>query len=211
MELIEQMPLSPSATVVDVAAGTGKLTRTLAARFARVIAVEPDDAMRRLIDGGEAVAGTAEALPLLDASVDAVFTADAFHWFDGERAVAEFARVLRPGGVVALLWNRTEPADNIVPEGVLPRSPRSTRQFVDSGEWRNALGGELFERLHEASVRRERRLSRGHVLDYFASMSSFTSLPADEREQALARLAHELDRDEYTQRWTSLAYWTRRV
>jgi SAM-dependent methyltransferase len=165
--------------------------------------------MRAHIDAGEAVAGTAEALPLPASSVDCVFAADAFHWFDTEQAVAEYARVLRSGGVAAIFWNRTDPADNIVPQDVLPPSPRSARRFIDSGEWRNAFSGGRFEQLREASVIRERRLSRAALLDYFASMSPFVSLPADEREPALTRLADALHEDEYTQRWRSVLYWTR--
>jgi SAM-dependent methyltransferase len=94
--------------LVDLAAGTGKLTAALLGR-GRVTAVEPDPAMidelRRRFPGVEAVAGTAEAIPLPAASVDAVLVGQAWHWFDAERALPELARVLRPGGVLAALWN----------------------------------------------------------------------------------------------------------
>jgi ubiquinone/menaquinone biosynthesis C-methylase UbiE len=90
-----------SATVLDLAAGTGKLTRLLVARFARVIAVEPLDPMRtileRLVPEAESIAGSAEAIPLRDASVSAVYVAEAFHWFGGDPVVvAEIERVLGP-------------------------------------------------------------------------------------------------------------------
>src|SRR5215210_2451245 len=98
-----------SACVVDLAAGSGKLTRPLARRFREVVAVEPNDAMRAVLAGRSAgikvVAGTAERMPLPDDFADAVFVGDAFHWFDGPAAVAELERVLRPHGGVALLWN----------------------------------------------------------------------------------------------------------
>ena len=101
--------LAPGARIADVGAGTGKLTRALAAAGFDVVAVEPlpglRERLRAAAPGVEALAGTAEALPLPDASVDAVACADAFHWFDGPPAVAEFARVIRPGGGLALLWN----------------------------------------------------------------------------------------------------------
>lgn len=95
--------------VVDVGAGTGKLTSALAARFDRVRAVEPDDAMRaRLlanVPGVTAFPGTAESIPLPDADTDLVTVAQAWHWVDPVRATTEVARVLRPGGTLALVWN----------------------------------------------------------------------------------------------------------
>ena len=105
----EVLGLTTDSRVVDLAAGSGKLTRALASRFAEVVAVEPNDEMRGVLAGRSAgirvLAGTAERMPLPDASADAVFIGDAFHWFDGRAAVAELARVVRPGGGVALLWN----------------------------------------------------------------------------------------------------------
>ena len=85
--------------MLDLGAGTGRLTRELARRFASVVAVEPDEEMRALIDVGTVVAGSAEAIPLEDGSVDCVFVGEAFHWFDAPRAIPELARVLVPRGV----------------------------------------------------------------------------------------------------------------
>jgi SAM-dependent methyltransferase len=93
-------------TVLDLAAGTGKLTQRLLELDLDVIAVEPLDQMRALIPReARSLAGAAEAIPLDDASVDAVLVGQAYHWFDAERALPEIARVLRPGGTVGLLWN----------------------------------------------------------------------------------------------------------
>lgn len=104
--------LGPGAEVADVGAGTGLFTRGLLARGCRVAAVEPNEAMRREADaefrghpGYRGVAGNAEATTLPDASVDLVIAAQAFHWFDIERAPREFLRILRPAGRVALIWN----------------------------------------------------------------------------------------------------------
>jgi SAM-dependent methyltransferase len=95
--------------VVDLAAGTGKLTQVLVEAGTAVVAVEPDEGMRAAlavaVPGGEVLAGTAEAIPLPDGSADAVLVAQAFHWFDPEQACDEIARVLRPGGILGLLWN----------------------------------------------------------------------------------------------------------
>jgi SAM-dependent methyltransferase len=90
--------------VVDLGAGTGILTRQLAGLGHRVIAVEPDDEMRKQI-GRDARAGSATAIPVDDASMDAVTAGQAYHWFAGEPAHAEIARVLRPGGVFVPIWN----------------------------------------------------------------------------------------------------------
>lgn len=96
-------------TVLDLGAGTGILTRALLADGHQVSAVEPDDGMRELITASAPAAavhaGSAEKIPLADASVDAVLVSHAYHWFDPEPAHAEMARVIRPGGTLATLWN----------------------------------------------------------------------------------------------------------
>ena len=106
------MGLPADSVVLDLAAGTGKLTRQLVPRFARVIAVEPLDGMRaqleRVVPGAEALVGTAESIPLDDDCVDAVFVAEAFHWFGTSAALDEIARVLRPGGTLAVLFNERD-------------------------------------------------------------------------------------------------------
>ncbi|MDX6196926.1 MAG: hypothetical protein QOJ79_77 [Actinomycetota bacterium] len=90
--------------VLDLGAGTGKLTRVVLDLGLDAVAVEPDDAMRALIPA-ESHDGTAEAIPLADESVDAVVVGQAFHWFNPTRAIPEMLRVLRPGGRIGLFWN----------------------------------------------------------------------------------------------------------
>ncbi|MGE5433280.1 MAG: class I SAM-dependent methyltransferase, partial [Candidatus Doudnabacteria bacterium] len=92
----EALELDAGAHVLDLGAGTGRLTEELGRRFAEVVAVEPDERMRAL--HGTALAGSAEAIPLDDQSVDAVFVGEAFHWFDPASAIGQLARVLRPRG-----------------------------------------------------------------------------------------------------------------
>ncbi len=110
--LVDVLGLRPGATLADVAAGTGKLTRLLVPSGAHVIAVEPIAEMRAYLEatcpGVEVVDGVAEDLPLPDASADAVTVAQAFHWFDARRALVSLARVLRPGGALAVVYNNRD-------------------------------------------------------------------------------------------------------
>lgn len=100
---------APGLRVLDLGAGTGKLTATLVAVGADVVAVEPDPAMlaelRRSLPAVRSLPGSAESIPLPDASVDAVLAGNAMHWFDMAVAGPEIARVLTPGGILAGLWN----------------------------------------------------------------------------------------------------------
>jgi SAM-dependent methyltransferase len=116
--------LPAGAAVLDLAAGTGKLTRPLTAAGLAVTAVEPVAEMRAVLPPeARALAGTAEAIPLDDGSVDAVTVGQAFHWFDGDAALAEIARVLRVDGLLALVWNKRvdeDPLNRQIEELVAP-------------------------------------------------------------------------------------------
>lgn len=149
--------LGTGTTVLDLGAGTGKFTTLLAATGARVIAVEPVAQMReKLVRAAPdvlALNGTAEAIPLEDASVDAVVSATAFHWFATRAALAEMHRVLRPGGVLGLVWNVRDTRvewvarlDTIV-ESRVEGSPR-----FHTGEWRRAFPFDGFTPLEERRV-----------------------------------------------------------
>jgi SAM-dependent methyltransferase len=198
-----RLGLGRDAAVVDLAAGTGKLTRLLASRFASVTAVEPLDGMRAVLEaqlpGVRALAGTAEAIPLADSAVDAVFVAEAIHWFDPERAVAEFARVLRPGsGGVAVLYNRHEwkaaawgaAADDVFQRHRLPDDGVDPH---DVASWRTALAalGELHDDVVERHVQ---RLAADDVVAMYASFSGLAGLPPERREAALAEMRAVLAR-----------------
>ena len=113
--IVERLDLRPGRTVLELGAGTGKLTTRLVPTGARIVALEPVPGMRTKLaaalggaPGVEIVDGTAEAIPLPAGSVDAVVAAQAFHWFDAIRALSEIHRVLRPGGRFVLAWNRRD-------------------------------------------------------------------------------------------------------
>jgi SAM-dependent methyltransferase len=110
--LAAELRIGPGRTVLDLAAGTGKLTRLLVPLGAQLVAVEPSAAMRAefatVLPEVPVHDGTAERIPLDDAAVDAVVVAQAFHWFDAPRALGEIARVLRPGGGLGLIWNERD-------------------------------------------------------------------------------------------------------
>ena len=156
--------LRPGRTVVDLAAGSGKLTRPLAALGCEVIAIEPVAEMRAAIGPtARALDGTAEAMPLPDDSADAVTVGQAFHWFDGPKALAEIERVLRPGGALALVWNR-RPSESsalhaAISETIAPY--RGDAPAHASGAWRDAFAGrELTERHFEFTQRLDADSSR---------------------------------------------------
>lgn len=110
--LASGLGVGPGRRFADIGAGTGKLTRALVARGAQVVAVEPAAAMRatleREVPGATVLEGTAEALPLATAAVDACVAAQAFHWFDTTRALPELHRVTRPGGRLGIVFNRRD-------------------------------------------------------------------------------------------------------
>ena len=113
--MVEWLLADVPARVVDLGAGTGKLTRALVGRAETVVAVEPDPGMRRvlseLLPGTSLLAGTGEDIPLRDGYADAIVVGQAWHWVDPARAVPEVARVLRPGGSLGLIWNDRDEGD----------------------------------------------------------------------------------------------------
>jgi ubiquinone/menaquinone biosynthesis C-methylase UbiE len=193
--LLDLLPLGPEAEVLDLGAGTGKLTRVLVARYRRVVAVEPLDGMRAILEqvvpGAESLAGSAETIPVADASVDAVFAAQAFHWFANDHAVAEIARVLRPGGLLALVWNEsTDPSP--LPEAYRAYLHRlhapALAVFESAPPWAEVVGRGPFGELHEASAAHEQVQDRDGVLGFAQSVSWVAHRPDEERAQIMREL-----------------------
>ena len=225
----EVLDLGADSRVVDLAAGSGKLTRALARRYAEVVAVEPNDEMRGVLAQRSAdirvLAGTAERMPLPDASADAVFVGDAFHWFDGAAAVDELARVVRPHGGVALLWNHWwSDGDDRTNNSLDPPLPAEAQALFDEVYVRSgraaaraqmadpllAFAAGRFEPLVEEAFPRTEQLSRREVVDLFTTVSSVASLPPAERE-GLKRTLTELLAPSYALKIITVLHWTRRA
>jgi SAM-dependent methyltransferase len=196
--LVQALGLEAGRTVVDLAAGTGKLTRLLLRSGARVIAIEPVAEMRSQLastsEGAEILNGTAEHLPIADQSVDAVAVAQAFHWFDAPVAVAELARVLTPGGGVAVVFNRR---DNAVPwlheVNELLDAHRGDEPHHTTSTWRAAFEGDgRFTPLDDAAFDNPHELSPEEAIGRFRSLSFVGAMDAHEQGSLLAEIAHLL-------------------
>ena len=176
------LELDARARVLDLGAGTGRVTRELARRFEHVVAVEPDERMRAL--NSDALAGSAEAIPLEAASVDAVFVGEAFHWFDPDAAIPEIARVLRPHGGLAILWTHWWETEPPLPEEALVplREPWDRSQSQRRPPWRHAFAGSPFEPLQVERDADEITVDPDELLTLYSTTSSLASLPANERE-----------------------------
>ena len=189
--------------VVDLGAGTGKLTRSLVALGHRVTAIEPLEPMlaqlRAAVPGVDAHLGSAELIPLPDESVDVVTCAQAFHWFDKPVALREIARVLRPGGRLGLVWNArddTEPWVGEFTETVIASSSfqkggiaATTTSVDESG---------LYGPVERATFSHVQPLRRDELVELVRSRSECAVLSEKERRPVLERLvalfdAHAVD------------------
>jgi ubiquinone/menaquinone biosynthesis C-methylase UbiE len=182
--------LTAGARVLDLAAGTGKLTRPLLASGLDVVAVEPVPDMRAGLPARVRVLdGTAEAVPLADGSVDAVTVGQAFHWFDGERALDEIHRVLRPKGMLGLIWNRRveeDPVNRRISELLAPYRGDAPTHRLDA--WRSAFARTaLFEPLEEHVFANQQVLDAQALEGRIGSISFIAALVRDERARVLER------------------------
>jgi SAM-dependent methyltransferase len=194
--------------VIDVGAGTGKLTRALVALGHRVVAVEPLDEMRAQLEAAvpeaRAVAGKAESMPLSDSSADVITSAQAFHWFDHDDALPEIGRVLRPGGRLALVWNSRDDRDPWMARlsAIIGNESIQESDVVpildDSG---------LFRWVETARFSFEQVLDRDGLLDLVLSRSYLAKLPSEDREPVLAAVGALFD-ETATDGGVRLAYVT---
>lgn len=187
----EQLGLTSGARVLDIGAGTGKLTRALVAVGWDVVAVEPGGAMldqlRLAVPEAETHEATAEAIPLADASVDAAFAGQAFHWFDREPALAELQRVLRPGGGLVLLWNWWDERDPLQKElaelvGFGGHDPYREEE-LPSAPWFREVGRTVVETVMHSTP--------AALVGYLSTASAFLVAEPRERAKTLAEI-HDL-------------------
>jgi SAM-dependent methyltransferase len=188
----EQLRLGPGTRLVDLAAGTGKLTRLLAPTQADIVAVEPVAGMREtfraVLPTVALLAATAEALPFADASLDAISVAQAWHWFDHDRAIAEAARALQPGGALGLVWNArdrsVEWVDQIwtIMDRVEKRAPWRDHGRRRDDSLRNQPG---FGPVREATFFHVQELTPEGVCRRVASVSHVAVLPDTARAAVL--------------------------
>jgi SAM-dependent methyltransferase len=183
--------------LVDLGAGTGKLTALLAALGAQVTAVEPDPAMlaelRRGLPSVTALDGSAERIPLADGSVDAVLCGQSMHWFDLPRALPEIARVLVPGGTLSGLWNsdddRVEWVAGLQEAAEGAASPSRSRRRRESASFGpDQFGSQWFHQTERADFANSQLLTADALVRLIGTHSQILVMEPERRAQVLARI-----------------------
>ncbi|EYF01204.1 class I SAM-dependent methyltransferase [Chondromyces apiculatus] len=192
--LADSLRLQAGRALLELGAGTGKMTRLLVPTGARILAMEPVEEMRgklaQAAPSVEVLDGVAEAIPIPDASVDAVVAAQSFHWFHADLALPQIHRVLRPGGRMALVWNMR---DARVPwvarlSEILDRHGREAPHSW-SGAWRADLASSaLFEPVVEREISHSQDLDGRGLAERAASISYIAALPPAEQALVLAEV-----------------------
>lgn len=215
--LVDELGIGPGTVVCDLAAGTGKLTRRLVETGATVLAVEPVEGMRRqlatVLPGVEAVAGTAEAIPRPDASVEVVTVAQAFHWFDARPALTEIARVLCPGGGLALLWNERDETSAWVAEmsRIIKWHDRTVSRYQHVS-WPDIVAESgRFDPLQERTIAWDQVMTRDVLAERVRSISYIAVMPVPERERLVAEVTSLVGRlpEPFPMPYTCRVQWCR--
>jgi MOSC domain-containing protein YiiM/ubiquinone/menaquinone biosynthesis C-methylase UbiE len=202
--VVEFLGLGPGRRVLDLAAGTGKLTRQLVASGASIVAVEPMEGMRRAfaiaVPEAELLDGTAEAIPLANGSVDGAVVAQAFHWFDIAPALSELHRVIAPGGGFTIVVNkRDESVPWVARMTELLEEATGGESPVETIDWRERLPlFALFEAFDELEFKHVHRLPRAGVIARVTSISTVAALEAPAKEELVRRIEAMLDGDPLT-------------
>ena len=205
-EVVDRVLPAGAGAVLDLGAGTGAMTRRLVGRAARVYAVDPDPRMTELLARGcpgvDVREGTAEDIPLPPGCVDAVVVASAWHWVDPDKAVAEVARVLRPGGTLNLVWNRR---DREVP---WVADLEALRLDVTGGDdWVEERihhylesswlpDGSPFRNVGVQSLPWSAAMTKEEVARLLTTFHAFISAPAERKPEMLRKLAAHVEGDE---------------
>jgi SAM-dependent methyltransferase len=235
--LAHALDLRPGVTVVDLAAGTGKLTRALLPTGATVVAVEPVAEMRALIEGARGVSATAkpatetekparvrpgrlvtvdgraDAMPFPEEWADAVTVAQAFHWFANDESVREIARVLKPAGALALIWNsrmHDHPLQAEIDELTRELAAEVTTLYDDA--WRGAIERSgLFGPLAESRFEHEQELDEQGVVDRVLSTSYVATAPVERQREIEARLREVVGGESVRLPYLTMAFVTRKL
>ena len=189
----EMLDLRPGRTVLDLGAGTGKLTRALVHTGARVVAVEPGEQMlsqlRRVVPQAEALLGAAEAIPLPDESVDAATMGQSFHWFRHDEALPELNRVLRSRGGIALLWNWRDHESKLqeqLNDLIEPLAPPGRKR---RHAWAEPLDASpFFSPTEKKEFRFSQRLDAQALVDRIGSISFVAAIPTERRADLFERV-----------------------
>jgi SAM-dependent methyltransferase len=187
--------------VVEPGAGTGKLTRAVAALGVRVVAVEPDPRMLAVLHGFglDGVEGTAEVIPFGDGAADAVLAGSSFHWFELEPALQEIHRVLKPGGRFAFGWNHRDvrnPTIAAMSEVIYSSRPSRQTSGWQRRDWPAAVvAGGLFRDVEHTLIEHVHEFPREALEDHLLSYSGLAALPEDQRRREFAAVAEILDAD----------------
>jgi ubiquinone/menaquinone biosynthesis C-methylase UbiE len=192
--LARELGVGTGTRVCDLAAGTGKLTRRLVELGADVVAIEPVDGMRdqlvTAVPGVAVLDGAAESIPLPDGSVDVVTVAQAFHWFDAPAALAEIARVLAPGGGLAILWNERDETVAWVDEmsRIIHWHERTVSRYQHV-HWADVVAAsDRFTPLEQEAIGWEQPMTRDVLADRVRSISYIAVMPSHERERLAAEV-----------------------
>ncbi|KAB0564763.1 SAM-dependent methyltransferase [Pseudomonas palleroniana] len=208
----EALGVEPQSTVIDLGAGTGKFTRLLSTLTPALIAVEPIAAMAaqlaRSLPDVRLVEGTAESIPLGDATADAVVCAQAFHWFATQAALAQIHRVLKPGGRLGLVWNvRDESVDWVAAITAIITPYEGDTPRFHTGRWREAFAGKYFSAPEVTCFPYQHVGSPQEVImDRFLSVSFIAALPDAEKAKVRAQLQALIDTHPALQGRDSVAF-----
>jgi SAM-dependent methyltransferase len=194
--LVETTHAHESGLVIDVGAGTGKLTRELIARDLRCIAIEPVeamcDALASAVPNAPVARATAEAIPFADGAAGTVVVAQAFHWFDVPKATAEIHRILRPGGHLAVLWNvRDTTVDWIAKLAAIVAPHEGAVRIPRRGERARHIipGPDLpFTLIAERDFHHRQPMTPDGLIDRIASISYIAALPTEERARVTRKV-----------------------
>lgn len=223
--IVRTLGIAEGRDVLELGAGTGKFTELIVHSGARITVVEPVPAMRTALERNcpsvTVLDGTAEAIPLPDASADAAIAAQAFHWFDGDRALPEIHRVLRPDGVLGMIWNVRDDASDWSERltAIFDRLAGDEAPRYQRGKWREAFErSDLFGPLHHRVAYHVHHVTPETFLDRVLSVSYVASASEEQRTRVVEEVRDLIATDpalagheEIVMPYRTDVFWTSRI